>query len=572
MLADGRALTDRENEELLEGAKLYVLLVAQGKTGLSGRSSIRGSTLIGVFNHCAELVRWMGSRGLHSFNQLTMEYVIGYRNFQRKRNVRTRKGVSSKRPKKPLARSTLAQLLSVIKQLARLQSEMGDAGTRFSAHEIADLENVLRIDRSGIETHTRPIPDELFCRLLTAAIAFLEGDAPNVLRVNDAYRAYRQNCAGRIDNQRSRGRYQREADGLRLGNPTITLDGSERSLISLTHFDLARLMTLTRAACFIVIAGLVGMRMSEICSLEEDCLEVSAREGGPRIIELRGTVYKTAREDIGESAKWVAGFDEPENPIKLAIEVLRQLPRPGKRLFGPLYEQSSSARTVVSRVPLIRGMQLFMSSAGIAGYIHPHQFRKTFARYVALSSEGSAFTLMRHFKHMSVLMTEKYLSFDPEQVNDIFEASQTIIGERLTSIFGAERLGGIAGQRIVANNHSYRGVENAEALRRLVAMTMSDPEAYFRRTPLGLCIYDKALARCGGKLEDVGIDICVDCSNFAVGEHNRSYWVEAKALLERTTEEQASYGFVSLDVHRQLERVNRVIATLGEERSDGSET
>src|SRR3954447_17501609 len=46
------------------------------------------------------------------------------------------------------------------------------------------------------------------------------------------------------------------------------------------------------------------------------------------------------------------------------------------------------------------------------GHIHPHQFRRTFARNVARWSNAPILALQRHFKHWSLLMTDYYIGVD----------------------------------------------------------------------------------------------------------------------------------------------------------------
>ena len=105
-----------------------------------------------------------------------------------------------------------------------------------------------------------------------------------------------------------------------------------------------------------------------------------------------------------------------------------------------------------------------------------HQFRKTFARFVALSGSTAALALMRHFKHVSIQMTERYFPNDPELINEIIEASEELIAETLSRVFGSERLGGMRGREIVSRNQAYRGEKHAAELAELVknddAMTL----------------------------------------------------------------------------------------------------
>lgn len=557
-LPDNSILEDPKNRKLLLCAKWYVLALARQENGARTR---RGGTLIQAYQSCAVLLRWMTSRRIASFCDLQLPHAIAYRN-----GLRTRAGVNS--GKRTLSTSRQRHLLQVILNLANLQDEMGNYGTSFSPIELADLPDLLRTDVSY--EATEPVPDDVFHDLQQAAIRWLREEAPKVHKVYLEYIKYRRSRDGRTDNQRSRARYEAQARPILADQPTVPLRGKMRAMISLTWQEVEYLMSLTRAAAFIVIAGHIGMRVSELCSLRVGCLRERQLDGGLRILEVHGTLYKTVRDARGEASSWVAGYDEPDNPVRLAIQALEQLPRArwGNHLFMAMHEVEKK-RTRLANSGIAKLLQMFLDEAGMESSVTPHQFRKTFARFVALSSYGSPFILMRHFKHVSVLMTERYLSHDPELLADIFEAHYTILSDRIDALYGADRLGGIAGRRIVANNEAYRGPGNREARQRLVRMTLSDPSAHFRPTPFGLCVYEQQTAKCGGKLERVGLDVCVGCYNFAVEQRNLPMWVEVREMLTDVLESQADLGFASIAVHVQLEQVEKVISQL-QESANGS--
>jgi hypothetical protein len=280
------------------------------------------------------------------------------------------------------------------------------------------------------------------------------------------------------------------------------------------------------------------MRISEAFSLRDGCLSSDRVRGKLRVLRIAGTLYKTSSADHGEPEKWIAGWDEPENPIRMAIAALERLPRvPGAEglLAAAFDSRGRNARQSIERLSTAQGLKtlrLFTGMVDIGDWkIAPHQFRKTFARFVALSGSVPTLTLMRHFKHVSVLMTERYMPNDPELINDLIEASEELVAERLDALFGAERLGGIGGQRIISNNAAFRGTAGAAARSSLVAMTMRDPASDIRLSIYGACIFDAPRANCGGKVENVGLDACSPCSNFVVGEEHLPFWIELRGLL-----------------------------------------
>ena len=72
-------------------------------------------------------------------------------------------------------------------------------------------------------------------------------------------------------------------------------------------------------------------------------------------------------------------------------------------------------------------------------------------------------------------------------------------------------------------------------------------------------------------MKNVGLDACIPCPNFAVHQANLPNWIESRSVLESSISDQSSFGFVSIDLHRQLDQVNRIIAQL-ESGADGPAT
>ena len=77
------------------------------------------------------------------------------------------------------------------------------------------------------------------------------------------------------------------------------------------------------AACYIVVAGFTGMRISEVSNLDANCPKVISVDGVPTLILCSG-LTKTAAIEV-EPLQWIAGADSPDNPVRRAVEVLTEL-------------------------------------------------------------------------------------------------------------------------------------------------------------------------------------------------------------------------------------------------------
>ena len=573
VLADGSRLTDQKNRQFLLSAKHYIVLIAQGKGGV--KRPLRGGSLIADFQNFGVLVRWLSKRNIWSLAEVTVSHVIGYRNYVN--NTKTKfkkrggaKGIVSDKKSTGLATRTRAFRFVIIKRLAALQVEMDGYGTKFTPAEVQDVLDYLFVGKQQHE-RTKAVPDDYFRLLLDGAIAYIRDEAPKILRIHKAtlaWREHREMHPGASARLWSSPRNLEIRRGEVPKDLTVEFDGEQRTIDTIAAHDLWRLITLIRGACFIIIAGMTGMRDGEIRSLKIDCIRIRPLgKGRPNILKLAGTLYKTARLSKGIPAEWVAGYDELDNPIRQAIETLELLPRVinSSYLFASMHRTQRHGSQRVSQHSIDKCLGAFAEMLGITDWhFTPHQFRKTFARFVALSDNGSLFALMRHFKHASILMTELYASCDPEQVSDIFEASQEISAEHLDRIYGAEKLGGLAGKRIIANNSAYRGAENAKARRELIDMELADPSSYNRPLEMGMCLYEREKARCKSKIENVGLDMCLPCPNFAVGGSNLPVWVAYKGFIEDRIAEQGALGFISLELQRQLSQAKQMIVDIME--------
>gem|GEM_PF-6856574 len=316
-------------------------------------------------------------------------------------------------------------------------------------------------------------------------------------------------------------------------------------------------------ACLIIIAGYVGMRVSELLSLRRLCLDCRKTREGRQYLVLRGILYKTADEADGQPGEWVAGWDTAENPVRAAVNGLESLVTRSQSdyLFQATVQRVDATTSQRSDLQIL--IDSFLSWLGLATcYVYPHQFRKTFARFVALSGPKGAHALMKHFKHVSILMTEHYFPDDPELLQEIINAQEELVRQQLDSILASGDLGGIKGEQIAKRNAEYRGPANAKARKELVDATLRDPLARFLLHPYGICIYDEAFAKCGGDIANVGLSTCIGCPNHAIGQEHVVFWEEHYRTLEANWIENASLGIINLDLERQLGQAREVLCQL----------
>src|SRR5260370_34581826 len=160
------------------------------------------------------------------------------------------------------------------------------------------------------------------------------------------------------------------------------------------------------------------------------------------------------------------GIDGPDNHVRAAIELVR-------RLTAGLRDHSGEQRLFLN-ILLRRGKRLIDTPGGhtinwrlntfalAVGVSRPwkfscHQFRKTFARFVALGDKTGLLALKQHFKHVSVAMTDRYVGRDLELVDLGETEKQEELGHALDELLGTDCLAGKLGDQIIARNQGFRG-------------------------------------------------------------------------------------------------------------------
>jgi hypothetical protein len=149
------------------------------------------------------------------------------------------------------------------------------------------------------------------------------------------------------------------------------------------------------------------MRLSEILSIEENCLERLPPDDGSDecLLYVRGVLVKTAGTPSGELVRWVAGVDGPDNHVRAAIELVRRLTGGLRKGTGGTHLFLTIALREGKRRPDSPGGQTINwclnTYARAVGTARPwrfssHQFRKTFARFVALGDKSGLLALKQH--------------------------------------------------------------------------------------------------------------------------------------------------------------------------------
>jgi integrase len=312
-----------------------------------------------------------------------------------------------------------------------------------SARKMAGYSNVLQL-----EGQTEVIPDEILRPLVGAALEYVDRFAEYLLDTCEA-----------VEDIRKRKRWFGPWLRRYVHEQVLTayrLDGSkfESGLTSLRQLN--QELCYLQTACFVLIAFTTGMRISELLSLCAGCCETDAEPGQGDLVWLRSRVFKMQGVPDGRSARWLGG------PIcAKAVRVLERLGWVVRQRVGidslwipipaatrPRPKGPMQAQTMRMRLKQFVAMLDLKDSSGRIFHIHPHMFRRTFARHVVRHDTTNLLALKEHFKHVSLSMTDYYVGSDLELWTLMMEEEEKLLFESFDKALRADHMAGLGGARL----------------------------------------------------------------------------------------------------------------------------
>ena len=524
-LPSGGCFTDDRYAPLLEYSRQLVALI-RGRS-LSTGLPLRASTVAGYFQYLRELVRWMDQAGFVRFADLDAAALLQFQH-----SLTERPGIA----RAALAPATVQKYLYLFTYLYRFRNHLSD-GLQFDPFPGRSHGEVARLREADTRRwpHT---PDDVAIALVQGAIDLVTNGAASILRTRQVYTkamalARQRGCG--IDactNTATRALQQAAFDQPEGAHPIRTVG------------NLAHMIDMLYAACFVVISYLVGPRASEILHLQAGCVQ---HRGNDSITVILGAIFKKQVEYHGRPHEWVA-----PPPAVQAISVLEALSAGHRAQTGRSELWLRRCRTVGAtewqqvcpgqlqtisttrmRVLLCR----FAAWLGVPDYqgrvwrLSTHQGRKTFARFAALRDGSALFALAQHLGHRERAVTDSGYAGSDYRLNQEIESE--ILEQSAAAwehMLAAPALGGRAGAEIMARRPRFRGTRLKQDLKRY-ARLLVDAGLVLGVCDWGFCVYREDYSACLGNA--VGPNparrepsTCSHCKNFAVSAQHRSYWVE----------------------------------------------
>ncbi|WP_156444511.1 hypothetical protein [Burkholderia sp. MSMB1826] len=343
-------------------------------------------------------------------------------------------------------------------------------------------------------------------------------------------------------------------------------------------------LRLTLGAIVVQVLFLCGLRVSELVTLKCGCLTEHTHSDGYRYMYIEGTVAKSN----GRRHKWIAPAPVCKS-LQLAEKIFSFLGEQRNALLlspggnGSLPRRAQSFRRMSEAHAGILLRNFARSSwreypfpAGAR--LHPHQGRKTFARFAVTRDKRALEALAQHYGHIHSGITDKsYVGVDIELDELLDRANQEDLASQLMDLISAAVVGGKAGASLMSlkttyyKNKSFRGKRSLNSLiERMIADGIKLAPCHW-----GYCVYVEQLSAChGNELGPNEIerspDVCARCSNFAVTEVHRPWW-EARfradeAFLQKQSLPEQTRSFVEQRLARSatlLRQINTSVLDVG---------
>jgi hypothetical protein len=551
-LPESALITPAEFAGLMQTAKRFLWTMATDPPAGRKRSSMK--TLHARAAILKVLLPWMAREGISSFAEIDPKAVERFTGWLRKRP-----GRGGERDR--VTPNTLVNYLIVLKDLYRQRAKLDDA-------PLSDpLPIETTYEAAGVTQATRGaipfIPDPIAINLLSKALSWVEQHGDTIVTAETL--RYRTRAAaiaaGAIRGASDEVRYALRRAA--LVGPMGPLDGAYAVRTAAAHLA---------EACFIVIAGFVGMRVSEILSMKVGAIERRPiGETGVEQAYIVARLFKTVDHPAGRLERWIAPA-----PVVRAVELLERLSEPLRKASGRdelfLVKNTQYGEIVpVTQMHIAFRINTFADDVGVPLHegqrwqFSTHQFRKTFARFIARRDRSQLLGLAEHFKHASVAMTAKgYVGSDFNLHQLVDHESRSETAAALDRLLMSDRLAGHMGERIAAGNARFRGRAGEQVRRDYIAFVLKETDLRIHACDYGWCVFQPETARCGGEAapNEAGRSpiVCLSCANMVVEECHAPYWRDRRSrnlalMIDAPPLTQAVLGEIIEQCDRVLKRV-----------------
>jgi integrase len=484
------------------------------------------------------LASWMAKRELWRLSQLEESDLIDYVQEMIDRRLSKKGSIREK---------TIDSQISFFHDLWNLR-ESYSAPIRLDPDKSKELLS-LKASGSGLERWA-PVPLEVAKPLIQDALTWMQTPAQLLNNVMTDVHQKIGGTVGLTRKQISRRTSQVYRD-IASTEDYVRLSqflGSEQGDVVST---LRRATKLTDGAVLVLVLFLTGVRISEARSLKLGCVTEERHDTGSVYRYINGIAAKKK----GSARHWVAPM-----AVVNAIDLLAarfQLAREGPEipyLFRSIAGNGARARvstrvTVPSfstlRKLLLRFASSLHRSTPFYGHLHPHQGRKTFARFVMCRDKRALGALVQHYGHLhGAVLDGAYVGSDIELQEILDDENRADLAQGLMDMLSGATLGGKGAASLSKMRESVEAAAKFSGRTSLQTIVDRMIEQGVKLAPCdwGYCLYQEEVSACRGTASGPNPinrcpSTCSSCQNFAVTDKSRPWWEERyrreEAFLQR---------------------------------------
>jgi integrase len=516
-------------------------------------------TVFLCFMRLQTLSRWMAKQEIWGFNKLTPVDIIEF--------LKTRRGKSGH----AINEKTLDAWIQLFKKMWQLRSTYRGS-IRIDVTSIED--EIKRTIAQSRRTPWKGFSEATAMGIVKDALHWME--TYGEFLINTTQRAWVDfdKVVGITSRQRAimRQRFYRQLESEPLlGN--IRRDLGEPSLT--THKVLSRAVTTLEGAAISLILILVGLRISELASLNVDCVTekkvdgdilpfingIAAKKGGlPR--------HWVASEPVPTAINFLVAFNEKIRTASKTNALFVNRP-PGSPISLPARRVSRCTTD-----QLANRMKAFVTApfrADRPTRCHPHMARKTFAKLAVKRDRRGLEPVAHHLGHVFQWFTDgAYVGFDHELMELMELENRKELAAALTDLL-TKPAAGKGGASLKALR--FKGKKGLTSL----VDTLITKGVQVAPCNWGYCIYNASLSACRGSEKgpnelNRSPEVCSSCSNFSVTDKHREWWNErAKRELNFLTQNRGTAQAMQF-VKKRLETSNRILQEISSSQKPATQS
>jgi integrase len=423
------------------------------------------------------------------------------------------------------------------------------ASLQVNAVEIAELSAAFKSSLPSVRW--KPIDLGQAQALLSDAMNWMETIAPSVIQMAHQLYSTRKKFIGK--SKLYRRRLSKDTYSQIVKTNAYELLASKIGSTDEESYRVLRSgVFMTVSAAITIILLLTGMRISELVSLKRGCTTKNLLNDGHSYSYINGIAAKKN----GKEKAWIA-----PKPVIDAVAIIESLFEGPARNTTTKYlflSFSGNGALPVSTTRVHRMNQTIAArwfrEFAVAKWrdkpylserqLHPHQARKTFARFVVKRDKRALGALAQHYGHIYLsVLDDAYIGTDIELSYLLEEETRQELIAGLTDILKSKNLAGKAANNIEKFKEKTFGTvfPGKRALEKIVNQLLDDG-VVLAPCNWGYCLYAADMSACRG--DQTGPNeirrcpsTCSGCSNFLVSDTHRSWWEaryrEDEAFLKR---------------------------------------